>query len=91
VKKLKTDKHSRLMEMAVDDRHERASNTVDRSISAVMRAKRLVAEAHERKEAGGIEVAVDKAQNSLSAVERARELVKQSRQLIAAGRKRRQG
>jgi hypothetical protein len=96
VKKFKSDKTSRLLEMAIDESYARASNTVDQSTNAVLRAKKLLEQAHEKvqgREMPAVKNPVVKndLQSSRSALERARELVKQSRELIAAGRNRRRG
>lgn len=82
---------SRLLEMAVEEHHAQASDTVKQSKDAVYRAKRLIEETHERRKNFGLLTPRGAStEPPASPVQRARELVRRSRALRAESRKNRE-
>lgn len=89
VKKIKTDKTSRLLEIAADQRCAQAAENVQRSSSAVHQARQLLDKSRKILREERQPAKINTPQSSAATVERARELVKQSRELVAEIRQRR--
>lgn len=90
MKKLKPRKTSRILEIAADERYDKASQSVAHSTSVVHHAKKLVERSQEiMKGTGLVHQGVRNEHTTQSPIERARELVKQSKALIEESLKRR--